>query len=79
METWVILVRVWSNGFEAHQIKGKNEFNGLQIFTLTVIGPNYQNTDQYTVPFALCFQRQSQNDILIQLLKELKELRSPSL
>ena len=31
METWVIIVRVWSDGFEAHQIKGKNEFNSLQI------------------------------------------------
>ena len=79
IETRVILVRVWSDGFEAHQIKGKNEFNSLQIFTLTVIGPNYQNTDQHTVPFALCFQRKDQNDILIQLLKELKELRSPAL
>ncbi len=44
METQVILVRVWSDGFEAYQIKGKNEFNSLQIFTLTVIGPNYKNT-----------------------------------
>ncbi len=79
METRVILVRVWSDGFEAHQIKGKNEFNSLQIFTLTAIGPNYQNTDYHTVPFALCFLRHSQNDILIQLLKELKELQSPTL
>ena len=79
IETWVILVRVWSDGFEAYQIKGKNEFNSLQIFTLTVKGPNYQNTDQHTAPFALCFQRQNQSDILIQLLKELKELRSPTL
>ena len=36
----IILMRVWSDGFEAHQIKGKNEFNSLQIFTLTVIDPN---------------------------------------
>ena len=44
METRAIFVRVWSDGFEAHQIKGKNELNSLQIFTLTVIGPNYKNT-----------------------------------
>ncbi len=49
-ETQVILVRVQSDGFEAHQIKVKNEFNSLQIFTLTVIGPNYQNTNHHTVP-----------------------------
>ncbi len=63
----------------AHQIKGKNEFNSLQTFTLTVIGPNYKNTKHNTVPFALCFQQQNQNDILVQLLKELKERRSPTL
>ena len=79
METWVILARVWSDGFEAHQIKGENEFNSLQIFTLTVIGPNCKNTTHDTVPFALCFQWQNPNDIPVQLLKELKEFRSPTL
>ena len=78
MDTQVLLITVWSDGFEAHQIKWKNEFNSLQIFILTVIGPNYQNTDCHKLPFALCFQRQNQNDILIQLLKELKELQSPT-
>ena len=40
IDTRILLVRVWSDGFEAHQIKGKNEFNSLQMFTLTVIAPN---------------------------------------
>jgi hypothetical protein len=44
MNTRVILVRVWSDGFEAHQIKAKNEFNSLQIFTLTILAPKYQNS-----------------------------------
>ena len=79
VDTRILLVRVWSDGFEAHQIKGKNEFNSLQMFTLTVIAPNYKNTSSHTAPFALCFQRQNQNDILIQLLKELKDLQSPTL
>lgn len=77
--TRIILVKVWSDGFEAHQIKGKNEFNSLQIFTLTVIAPHYQNTNRHTVPFALCFKRKSHHDILIQLLGELRELQSPTL
>ncbi len=55
MDTQVIVVRVWSNGFEAHQIKAKNEFNSLQIFTLTILAPKYQNTNHQTVPFAMCF------------------------
>jgi hypothetical protein len=79
IDTRILLVRVWSDGFEAHQIKGKNEYNSLQMFTLTVIAPNYKNTSRHTAPFTLCFQRQNQNDILIQLLKELKDLQSPTL
>ena len=79
VDTPILLVRVWLDEFEAPQIKGKNEFNSLQMFTLTVIAPNYKNTSSHTAPFALCFQRQNQNDILIQLLKELKDLQSPTL
>ena len=32
MDMRVILVRVWSDGFEAHQIKAKNEFNSCKYF-----------------------------------------------
>ncbi len=79
MDTRVILVRVWSDGFEAHQIKAKNEFNSLQIFTLTILAPKYQNTNRHTVPFAMCFKRKNHHDILLQLLEELKDLQSPTL
>jgi hypothetical protein len=80
MDTRVILVRVWSDGFEAHQIKEKKEFNSPQIFTLTILAPKYQNTNRhYTVPFAMCFKRKNHHDILIQLLEELKDLQSPIL
>jgi hypothetical protein len=79
MDTWVILVRVWSDGFEAHQIKAKNEFNSLQVFTLTILAPKYQNTNHHTVPFAMCFKRKNYHDILLQLLDKLKDLQSPAL
>ena len=42
MDTQVILVRVWSDGLEAYQIKAKNEFHSLQIFTLTILASKYQ-------------------------------------
>ncbi len=78
-DTRIILVRVWSDGFEAHQIKAKNEYNSLQIFTLTVLAPHYQNTNRHTVPFALCFKKKSHDEILIQLLRELRELQSSTM
>lgn len=78
-DTQIILVRVCSDGFEAHQIKAKNEYNSLQIFTLTVLASHYQNTNRHTVPFALCFKKKSHDDILIQLLRELRELQSSTM
>jgi hypothetical protein len=68
MDTWVILVRVWSDGFEAHQTKAKNESNNLQIFTLTILALKFQNTNSHTAPFAMCFKRKNHHDFLIQLL-----------
>jgi len=68
----VILVRVWSDGFQAHQIKAKNESNSLQIFTWTILAPKYQNTNRHKIPFAMFFKRKNHRDFLIQLLEELK-------
>ena len=36
-DTRVILVQLWSDGFEAHKVKAKNNLNNLQLFTLTVL------------------------------------------
>ena len=79
MDTQVILVRVWSDGFEVHQIKGKNEFISLQIFTSAIRAPKYQNASRHITHFAMCFKRKNHHDILIQLLEELKDPRSPTL
>jgi hypothetical protein len=73
------LVQIWSDGFEAHQIKAKNDFNSLQLFTLTILAPNYQQTNSHTVHFALCFKKKNHHMILLQLLQELKELQTPAL
>ncbi len=50
-DTRVVILRVWSDGFEAHNVKGNTKFNSLQVFTLKLKGP----TDQ-TLPHALCFK-----------------------
>jgi len=73
----VVLVQIWSDGFEAHQIKAKNDFTSLQLFTLTILAPNYQQTNSHTVHFALCFKKKNHHMILLQLLQELKELQTP--
>ena len=73
-EARVVIVRVWSDGFEAHQIKGQNDFNNLQLFTLTLRAHKGRGTGRHTLPFALCFKKSNHHAIFIQLLKEVREL-----
>ena len=69
-ETRVVILRVWSDGFEAHNVKGNIKFNSLQVFTLKLKGPKDQ-----TLPYALCFKTFNVREIFVQLLKELFDLR----
>ncbi len=68
-DTRVIILRVWSNGFEAHNVKSSNKFNSLQVFTVKLMGPKDQ-----TLPFSLCFKTFNVQEILVNLLEELLEL-----
>ena len=68
-DTRVVILRVWSDGFEAHHVKGNNQFNSLQVFTVKLTGPKDQ-----TLPYALCFKTFNVHEILVHLLKELLEL-----
>ena len=69
-DTRVVILQVWSDGFEAHNVKGNIKFNSLQVFTLKLKGP----TDQ-TLPYALCFKTSNFREIFVQLLEELYDLR----
>jgi hypothetical protein len=69
-ETRVVILQVWSDGFEAHNVKGNIKFNSLQVFTLKLKGPKDQ-----TLPYALCFKTFNVREIFVQLLKELFDLR----
>ena len=68
-DTRVVILRVWSDGFEAHHVKGNNQFNSLQVFTVKLTGPKDQ-----TLPYALCFKTFNVREILVHLLEELLEL-----
>jgi hypothetical protein len=78
-ETRVILVRLWSDGFEAHKIKVKNNFNNLQLFTLTILAPPGQSSRGHTSPLALCFKMKNHHDLLLKILSDLKQLESPTI
>ena len=68
-DTRVLILRVWSDGFEAHHVKGNNQFNSLQVFTVKLTGPKDQ-----TLPYGLCFKTFNVCEILVHLLEELLEL-----
>ena len=68
-DTRVVLLRVWSDGFEAHNVKGNSQFNSLQVFTVKLRRPKDQ-----TPSYALCFKVFNVQKILVPLLEELFEL-----
>lgn len=74
----VIVVRMWSDGFEAFHIKADNRHNNLQLFTLTIKAPNGNTTKLHTLPFALCFKKASHDDIFMQLLEEVHDMEKPT-
>ena len=78
-ETKVIVIRTWSDGFEAHQIKGTNDFNNLQLYTLSLMSPKGKISKLHTLPFALCFKKENHEDIFIRLLREVYALQQVTL
>ena len=77
--TRVALIRIWSDGFEAHHIITNTDFNSLQLFTLTLQAPRGKRTKHHAWPYALCFKKNHTHDIFLQLLKEVNELQKPTL
>lgn len=52
-DTRVIILKVWSNGYEAHNV------NGLQVFTVKLSGPKSK-----TFPYTVCFKTTNVQKIL---------------
>ena len=37
--TRIVFIRVWADGFQAFMISGHNEYNSIQLYTLTAVAP----------------------------------------
>ena len=74
----VHIIRMWSDGFQAFYIKVDNEYNNLQLFTLTLLAPKgcTSNKSQLTLPFALGFKKKDHSKILNQLLCEVRQMQT---
>jgi hypothetical protein len=73
-DTRVVILQVWSDGFEAHNVKGNNKFTSLQVFTVKLTGPKDQ-----TLPYTLCFKTFNIREMSVNLLEELMELQKVQL
>ena len=69
-DTRIVILRMWSDSFEAHKIKTNIEMNSLQVYTLKLYGPKNE-----TMPLALTFKKFNSSAILVDLLKEVKQLQ----
>lgn len=74
----VLLLRVWSDGFQVHHIKVNNEHNNLQLFTITLMESKDCTTKKklLTLPFALGFKKKDHSSIFTKLLEEVKEMET---
>jgi hypothetical protein len=75
-DTLVYTLRVWSDGFEAFQVKQSNDFNSLQLFTVTLLAPKGETTKLHTWPFALGFKCQCNQAVFLQMLSEVRQLET---
>ena len=72
--TRIIFIRIWSDGFQAFQIKGHNEYNSIQLYTVSVVAPRGEQTKQHTLPFALCFKKMIRSDVFGSLIEQCQDL-----
>ena len=76
--TKVHVLRIWSDAFQAHQIKADSEHNSMQLFTITVLPPkgcSWKGKKHLTFPFALGFKKKDHSVILDRLLKEIESMK----
>ena len=71
-DTRVVILRVWTDGFEAHNVKSNAQFNSHQVFNVELRGPKDQ-----IIPKMLCFKTLNVKKI-VKLLEELCELQKVS-
>jgi hypothetical protein len=76
VDTLVHMLRLWSDGFEAFAVKQSNEFNSLQLYTVTLLAPKGRKTKLHTWPFALGFKSQLNQAVFVQMLSEALELEN---
>ena len=66
----IIIVRLWSDGFEVKKIKGDSLFNNVQVFTLTVLPPGKNLSMQNTLSLAFTFKKTNHHEIFIHVIEE---------
>lgn len=70
----VILVRLYSDGFEAHNVK---ERTNLHLFTLTVVVEPGMNCRNHTAPLVLCHKKKNHLELFMKILGEIIDHQSP--
>lgn len=68
-ETRIVMVRIWSDAFEAHKIAGNNEYNSVQVYTLRIRA----DPDDFIVPVRLSFKTKNEKSIILSIISEMKE------
>lgn len=69
-ETRIVVYGFWSDAFSARAITANNEFNSIQTFTVRLRGKK-----DFILPNCLLFKKNNSRWLIVELLKELLELK----
>ena len=66
--------RIWSDGFQIKPLNGHNVYNGIQLYTLTVLSSPGNKTKHHTLPLALCYKKLVDSGVFATFLENYHEL-----
>eukprot|EP00956_Cyclotella_meneghiniana_P037839 scaffold145305_cov46-Cyclotella_meneghiniana.AAC.1 len=73
IETRIVLIRIWSDGFENKKVAGNPQYNSLQLFSATMLPDTRRTLEGLTLPVGLTYKK-NHRDVLIHILKQIEKV-----
>lgn len=59
IETRIVLIRIWSDGFENKKVAGNPQYNSVQLFTATMLPDTRRTLEGLTLPVGLTYKKKT--------------------
>ena len=78
-DTRIVLMDLWTDGFENKKISPNPAYNNVNAFTLTLQPSTRRTMESFTLPTGLTYKRENHRDVLLQILRECRKMREPTM